>query len=159
TQVGRMLDALEKTGQRENTIVVFTTDHGEMLGDHGLVAKGCRFYEGAVHVPLLFSWPDRFRSGLVSRGLTELVDIVPTLLDCIGEPVPEHVQGRSLYRIATRQADPAKHHEFVRSEYHDAQRAPNASHANMLFDGQWKLVVYHDAGTGELYNLAEDPHE
>ena len=49
-QVGRTLDALERTGQLENTVVIFMSDHGEMLGDHGLTAKGCRFYEGAVRV-------------------------------------------------------------------------------------------------------------
>ncbi len=62
-QVGRMLAALEESGQRGNTIVIFTSDHGEMLGDHGLLWKGCRFYEGAVHVPLIFSWPGHFRGG------------------------------------------------------------------------------------------------
>ena len=79
--VGRMLRALEDTGQRANTLVVFTSDHGEMLGDHGLVLKGCRFYEGLVRVPLIWSWPERIRAGVVSDALVELTDIAPTLLD------------------------------------------------------------------------------
>ncbi len=58
--VGRLLDALEETGQRENTVFIFTSDHGEMLGDHGLLLKGCRFYEGLVRVPLIISWPGHF---------------------------------------------------------------------------------------------------
>ncbi len=58
--VGRLLDALEETGQRQNTVIIFTSDHGEMLGDHGLLLKGCRFYEGAVRVPLIISWPGQF---------------------------------------------------------------------------------------------------
>ncbi len=58
--VGRLLDALEETGQRENTVIIFTSDHGEMLGDHGLLLKGCRFYEGLVRVPLIISWPANF---------------------------------------------------------------------------------------------------
>ena len=58
--IGRLLDALEETGQRENTVIIFTSDHGEMLGDHGLLLKGCRFYEGLVRVPLIISWPDQF---------------------------------------------------------------------------------------------------
>ena len=58
--VGRLLDALEETGQRHNTVIIFTSDHGEMLGDHGLLLKGCRFYEGAVRVPLIISWPGQF---------------------------------------------------------------------------------------------------
>ena len=58
--IGRLLHALEETGQRENTVFIFTSDHGEMLGDHGLLLKGCRFYEGLVRVPLIISWPGRF---------------------------------------------------------------------------------------------------
>ena len=56
-QLGRILQVLEESGQRDNTIVVFTSDHGETLGDHGLVQMGCRFYEGLVRVPLIFSCP------------------------------------------------------------------------------------------------------
>lgn len=160
-QVGRMLDALEKTGQRENTIVLFHSDHGEMLGDHGLMAKGCRFYEGAVHVPLIFSWPARFHARGSASGLVELTDIVPTLLDAVGLPVPDYVEGRSLFPLLTGAAEPARHRPFVRSEYHDAivSRLPKPTHANMYFDGRWKLVVYHGLGVGELYDLTEDPHE
>ena len=55
-EFGRLLDFLDETGQRENTIVIFMSDHGEMLGDHGLVLKGCRFYEGLARVPLMISW-------------------------------------------------------------------------------------------------------
>lgn len=58
--IGRLLDALEETGQRENTVFIFTSDHGEMLGDHGLLLKGCRFYEGLVRVPMIISWPGHF---------------------------------------------------------------------------------------------------
>ncbi len=58
--VGRLLEALDETGQRENTVIIFTSDHGEMLGDHGLLLKGCRFYEGLVRVPLIISWPGHF---------------------------------------------------------------------------------------------------
>ena len=63
------------------------SDHGEMLGDHGLTAKGCRFYEGAVRVPLVISWPGRFRQGVVADGLAELTDLAPTLAELTGEPL------------------------------------------------------------------------
>jgi arylsulfatase A-like enzyme len=58
--VGRLLASLEETEQRENTVIIFTSDHGETLGDHGLLTKGCRFYEGSVRVPLIISWPGQF---------------------------------------------------------------------------------------------------
>ena len=158
-QVGRMLDALEATGQRENTIVIFTSDHGEMLGDHGLVLKGCRFYEGAIHVPLILSWPGRFQGGRRSDALVELTDIVPTLLEVLGLEIPGYVQGKSFLPILTGGAEGAAHRQFVRSEYHDALDRPYASHANMIFDGRFKLVVYHGHAVGELYDLQEDPSE
>ncbi|HEY63962.1 MAG TPA: sulfatase-like hydrolase/transferase [Caldilineae bacterium] len=158
-QVGRMLDALEASGQRENTIVIFTSDHGEMLGDHGLLFKGCRFYEGAVHVPLIISWPGHFQEGLRSEALVELVDIVPTLLEVVGLPVPGDMHGRSLLPILTGQVHPHHHRDFVLSEYHDALARPYASHGNMIFDGRYKLCIYHGREIGELYDLQEDPHE
>ena len=91
---GRIMRALEESGQIGNTIVVFHSDHGELLGDHGLVLKGCRFFEGLVHVPMIWSLPDRFCSGMVSEALVELVDIAPTLLEAAGLDMPEAMQGR-----------------------------------------------------------------
>ena len=158
-QLGRMLDALQESGQRENTIVIFTSDHGEMLGDHGLQWKGCRFYEGLVHVPLILSWPGHFREQLRSDALVELTDLVPTLAKAVGIETSPDVQGRSLLPILTGQAAPDRFRDFVRSEYHDALDRPHASHANMLFDGRFKLVVYHGHKVGELYDLEHDPHE
>ena len=65
--VGRLLEALERTGQRERTVIVFTSDHGEMLGDHGLLLKGCRFYEGLARVPLIWWGPGRWRPACAVR--------------------------------------------------------------------------------------------
>ncbi|MBN1249905.1 MAG: sulfatase-like hydrolase/transferase [Anaerolineae bacterium] len=158
-QVGRMLDTLEASGQRTNTIVIFTSDHGETLGDHGLLWKGCRFYESLVHVPLILSWPGHFEAGLQSNALVELTDIVPTLLDALHLPISPHVQGCSLLPVLTGSADPDRHREFVRSEYHDALDHRFASHATMLRNDRYKLAVYHGQDTGELYDLEEDPEE
>ena len=158
-QVGRMLQALVDSGQRENTIVIFTSDHGEMLGDHGLRLKGCRFYEGAVHIPLIISCPGLYAQGVRSDALVELTDLVPTLLDTIGLPIAEEIQGKSLLPILKGEADPSVHRDFVRCEYHDALDRNYASRANMLFDGRFKLVVYHGHDIGEIYDLENDPDE
>ena len=158
-QVGRLLDVLEATGQRENTLIIFTSDHGEMLGDHGLLWKGCRFYEGAVRVPLIFSWPGKFVAGVRSEALVGLIDIVPTLLETVGLPISSHIQGRSLVPLLSGTTDPTAHREFVRCEYHDALDRPYASHANMIRTERFKLVVYHGHEVGELYDLEEDPGE
>ncbi len=153
-EVGRILDALERTGQREDTLVIFMSDHGEMLGDHGLRIKGCRFYEGLVHVPLIVSWPGQLRAGLRSAALVELLDLAPTLLEATGLPIPAHMQGRSLLPLLTGQAEPDRHRE-----YHDALALPGGSRATMLRDERHKLVVYHGQRLGELYDLRDDPDE
>lgn len=158
-QLGRLLAALERTGQRENTVIIFMSDHGEMLGDHGLTHKGCRFYEGLVRVPLIIAWPGRFQSGLGSDALVELIDIAPTLLELAGLPVPDGVQGRSLLPILTGAAPPDHHRDFVRCEYYDALDEPHRSWGTMYRDRRWKLSVYHGTGLGELYDLERDPHE
>lgn len=164
--VGRMLAALERTAQRENTVVIFTSDHGEALGDHGLLLKGCRFYEGLVRVPLIFACPGRFQAGLVSNALVELTDIAPTLLEMCGLAVPERMQGRSLSPILTGESDPHQHRDFVRSEYYRALN-PEVPHrpdfggtyATMIRDVRYKLVAYHGHEIGELFDLEADPGE
>ncbi|MGD9046421.1 MAG: sulfatase-like hydrolase/transferase [Anaerolineae bacterium] len=164
--VGRLMAALERTGQTENTIVLFTSDHGEALGDHGLLLKGCRFYEGSVRVPLIISWPGHFQAGLVSEALVELTDITPTLLEACGLPVPERMGGRSLLPLLTGQVDPNRHRDFVRSEYYRALNpdVPGRSdfqgtYGTMIRDDRYKLVVYHGHDVGELFDLETDPWE
>jgi len=158
-QVGRVIEALEDTGQRQNTVVIFTSDHGEMLGDHGLIQKGCRFYEGQVRVPLIFSWPGHLREGLQSPALVELVDQTPTLLELAGLDVPERLHGQSLLPILTGDRAADHHRDAVRCEYYDALDLPNGTLATMYRDERHKLVVYHGHGLGELYDLVADPGE
>lgn len=158
-QLGRLLEVLERTGQRERTVIIFTSDHGEMLGDHGLVFKGCRFYEGLTRVPLLWSWPGRFQAGRRSAALVELIDIAPTLLELASLPVPPAMQGRSLLPLLTGRAPVDTHRSFVRCEYYDALGAADHSFATMYREHRWKLVTYHGHDLGELYDLDADPHE
>ena len=82
-----------------NTVVIFSSDHGESLGDHGLLEKGCRFYEGLVRVPLIFSLPGEYQSGLRSNALVELIDKTATIADIAGLQQPESMQGKSLLPI------------------------------------------------------------
>jgi arylsulfatase len=161
-QFGRILTAIEATGQAENTVVLFTSDHGEMLGDHGLMQKGCRFYDGLTRVPMIWSAPGRFAARR-SADLVELTDIAPTLLDLAGVNVPQEMQGKSLLPLLSSEDHPT-HRQFVRTEYlnalwHDPAGPRRTSHATMYHDARWKLVIYHSHGLGELYDLAEDPGE
>lgn len=158
-EFGRLLDYLDASGQRENTIVIFMSDHGEALGDHGLRLKGCRFYEGSMRVPLLISWPAGFKGGHQCDDLVELTDIVPTIYDLAGLAIPDWVQGRSLAPVLRGQHSESAGRSHVRAEAYDVIDFPDNTEATMYCDGTWKLVTYHGKGIHELYNLAEDPWE
>ncbi|HEX2555711.1 MAG TPA: sulfatase-like hydrolase/transferase [Microvirga sp.] len=160
-QLGRIIEVLRATGQLDNTIILFHSDHGEMLGDHGLVLKGCRFFEGLVHVPLIFSWPERFQTGLQSEALVELVDLAPTLLEAAGIDIPARMQGRSLLPILSGSAPLHSHKPHVVSQYWDGLALPDSdhSHASMFFDGRYKSVCYHGHDLGEIFDLVNDPGE
>ena len=162
--VGRMLDALERSGQLKDTVIIFTSDHGEMLGDHGLLLKGCRFYEGLVRVPLIISWPERFLSGMRRQALVELIDIAPTLLELAGLPIPKRMQGMSLGNLLRDANATDRHRDAVRCEYYRALNPAvreniNGAYATMIRDERYKLVVYHGHGIGELFDLESDPDE
>lgn len=158
TEVGRMLQALEETGQADNTIVIFMSDHGEMLGDHGIYLKGPYFYDGLTRVPLMIRWPGRFQAGRKVDALVELVDLAPTLLEAAGIPVPAGMQGRSLTPLLTGATQ--QHRDSVYMEYLDA----NATYEiPPMITGvrteRYKLNFYDKPRTGELYDLQKDPNE
>lgn len=162
--VGRMLDALDRTGQRENTIVVFMSDHGELLGDHGIYLKGPHFYDPAVRVPLVLSGPG-IRESTVETSLVELTDLTPTLLDAAGFEHHPGIQGESLWPRLSEDRDDGHadgpHRESVYSEYYHSMPwhddpAPNAT---MVRTDRHKLVKMHGRRVGELYDLGADPEE
>ena len=101
-EFGRLVDYLDATGQRENTIIIFMSDHGEMLGDHGLLLKGCRLYEGLVRVPLMISWAGHFQQDVVSDALVELIDLVPTFYDVLQMEIPYFVAGKIIAAVVNR---------------------------------------------------------
>lgn len=159
-QIGRLVNYLDETGQRENTIIIFHSDHGELLGDHGQILKGGHFYEGLVHVPLIISCPDRLLKNVQSQALVELVDVAPTILDLVGIDVPNRMQGKSLLSILDGQCSPDIHKESVYCEYYNSLPGVHQGVcATMYFDGRYKMVVYHGSDVGELYDLHSDPDE
>ena len=163
--VGRLLELLEETGERENTLVVFMSDHGEIGGDHGLEVTGCRFYERLVRVPLIMSLPGRFESGLRSDALVELVDVAPTILELAGIPLPERMEGRSLLPILQGEKSPGHHRDFVRCEYYNTldmigtDIKLKGSYGTMIRERRYKCALYHGHDYGELYDLESDPWE
>jgi arylsulfatase len=163
TQFGRIIDHLSETGEIENTLVIFTSDHGEMLGDHGLIYKGCKFFEGLVHVPLILSMPGTYLENERREALVETIDIAPTLLEAAGIDLPYYMQGKSLQTLLTDSKAEDCHKDVVVTDFNDSLGTSDVDHytqATMTFDGRYKLAVYHSHdGLGELYDLEKDPGE
>jgi arylsulfatase len=160
-QLARILSVLKETGQRRRTVVIFTSDHGEALGDHGLMYKGCRFYEGLVRVPLIVDWPGQIESGWVCDELVELLDLTSTLMEMTGLECPRYMQGNSLLPAMRRL--PHSQRTFVRSEYFDALdpqfTGGSGTFGTMYRTRTHKLCMYHDKRLGELYDMQRDPWE
>lgn len=158
TEMGHMLQILDETGQVDNTIVIFMSDHGEMLGDHGIYLKGPYFYDCLTRVPLIIRWPKHFQAGRKVNALVELVDIVPTLLEAAGVPIPPGVQGRSLMPLLTGKS--TTHRDSVYMEFYNANfNYPIAPMITAVRTEQWKLNFCDNAKYGELYDLQNDPGE
>ena len=144
-QVGRVLDELERLGLRESTAIVFTTDHGYHLGEHGFWQKG-NLHEEVVRVPLIFSVPG-IKPGR-SSSLVELMDFYPTCTDFLGLPTPESLQGKSLMPLLH---DPkAKVRETALSIHNRV--------GGGLRSATWHYMKYGDKGE-ELYDMVKDPHQ
>ncbi len=149
-QVGRILQAIDTTPLRENTLVIYTSDHGEMAGHHGIWQKQC-FYEPAVKVPLMLRLPSG-ETGRVAENVS-LVDVLPTLLEVAGLEIPSDLPGDSLLGIARHQANEATRAVF--SEYHHMGML-NAGF--MLKRGNYKLCHYVGSEP-QLFNVDIDPLE
>ncbi len=163
-QLGRILDTLDRTGQRDNTIVIFHADHGELLGDHGLYLKGPYFYDPAVRVPLIMNWPGGLPAGRRIDGLVELVDLAPTLLELTGADPEPGMQGRSLLPMINDPSGEPAGRDDVYAEYYNACQDHHGERAyvTMVRTAEHKIIVQHGAGGGvggELYDLVEDPGE
>jgi len=149
-QVGRLSGELKRLGMAENTLVLFTADHGNMLGDRGRWFKGLQ-YEGSARVPLLWRGPkgSKENGGRTVNQVIENTDLMPSILEAAGLPVPEGVQGRSFLKLA-RGGDPRW-----------KNRCFSQLRSGMLLDGPFKYIDNSLDGTGsrELYDLANDPKE
>jgi len=161
----RILEELDVQQLSDRTLVVFTSDHGELLGDHQLLLKGPLFYEGAVRVPLILRWPGHLPRGARRGELVQWLDLCATLVDAAGLPRMARDQGQSLLPLARGDAD-APVRGWALSEYRNSGHPYDPPvHATMLRSEHYKLVVHHGAPatgrtrTGELYDLAADPHE
>jgi arylsulfatase len=152
-QINRFLEALRVFDLYDNTYFCFVADHGELLGDHHMFRK-CLPYEGSARVPFILRGPhdSGIRRGAACNALVELRDVMPTLLDCAGLPIPESVEGHSLLPIARGEA------EGVRSTLHSEHTLFGQS-IQWLTDGHEKYIWFSQTGQEQLFNLDDDPQE
>ncbi len=154
-EVGRIIHTLKETGQYENTIIVFTSDHGDMLGGHGLITKGVgTSYEEVYNIPLIIRVPEMTNGCEDDQALTSLVDLAPTLLDLCGAEPLGSAQGKSL---CPRLEGKANAHEY-RDAYAEFFGQRFVYTQRIVWHDNWKYV-FNPGGIDELYNLEEDPHE
>lgn len=156
--VGRMLAALESSGQLEDTIVVFTADHGDMFGDHGFMLKGGFLFEGTTRVPLVISRPGA--TGARTPSLASSLDIGSTILDLVGVESYEGVQGVSLVPLLEDTQAEVRDHVLIEEDVPDYGLWSNAvpEHSRTVVTSDARMTRY-STGEGELYDLSADRGE
>jgi arylsulfatase A-like enzyme/Flp pilus assembly protein TadD len=154
TQLARLWDFLDRNGLRDNLFLIFTSDHGESLGEHEETTHGFFVYQAALHVPLIIATPFPELRGRISSETVGLVDVMPTVCEMAGIPIPAEVQGRSLvpsFFVPGAAADRLAYSETFYPRYHYGW-----SDLRSVQDGRFKLIL---APVPELYDLDRDPGE
>lgn len=153
--IGLVLEELQRLGLAENTVVVYTADHGEMAAEQGTWTKFTLNYEGTVHIPLMIRMPGVLPKGVVVDELVGLVDLLPTLCEVTGQPVPEKVQGTSLLALA--QGKPVEWRDVIFSEIGYPGRA--AGRCVLARTHSHALIQHENYGQPfvELFDLKKDP--
>lgn len=147
-QVGKIIYALKEKGMLDNTVVIFTSDHGEMLGDHRLCFKGT-FYDCVTNMPFIITLPGNTQSGEKKLQMVNAIDIMPTVLQLAGLSIPKSVQGKSLLPLLGRNSA-FNEREEIFMEFIDDRRAIRTMDT---------LFVWHGYNAkGELYDLKSDPY-
>lgn len=152
-EIGRILGSLDRLGVAENTLVVFTTDHGHFLGQHGLIAKCIHHYEDLLRIPFLVRWPGRVPAGKTSDAIQNLVDLAPSFLDAAGVEVPGVMTGVS--QLETWGGGEAVRRHSITENRHTRTKM----HLRTYVNQRYKLTVYRQGEDGELFDLDADPGE
>ncbi len=152
--IGQILDRLEALGLVENTVVVFTTDHGHFFGQHGLTAKGAFHYEDMIRVPFFVRWPGRVAAGRRSAALQSLVDLPVTFLSLAGIPVPRTMTGVDQAAVWRGERPQARDHVVVENRHQ-----PTTINLKTYVDARHKITVYYRQPYGEIFDLEADPGE
>jgi arylsulfatase A-like enzyme len=154
--IGKVLDALDEMDLADNTIVIYTTDHGDMCGGHRMVDKHYIMYDDVVRVPLIMRWPGVIPQGTCSYEFVyNALDLPPTILSALGMDVPDFFQGRSMLPILRGEDIPDWREEVV-STYNGQQFGLYTQ--RMIRTRKWKYI-WNTTDVDELYDLANDPNE
>lgn len=151
-QVGRILDALRESGRLEETLVIFTSDHGDFGTGYGIIGKSWNMIDPLVRIPLLVRLPGG-RSGEAEPAFAENIDLLPTLLEYAGVAIPSYVQGRSLLPLLKGETTLHKEESFAFNTYQDSSVKLAQS---TIRRGPWRLIVCED-GPDQLYHAERDP--
>jgi len=154
-KIGQIISVLDQKGYLENSIIVFTSDHGDNLGDHGCIQKW-NMYEPSVNVPLIFWSPKYVPVGKISDELVQLFDVAPTLLEKTGVPIPESWEAESLWPVIRGESGGR---DVVYSELARDHIQLTSEYIIMRKDKEYKLVWYTDDTYGELFDVQNDPYE
>lgn len=156
--IGRILDRLEQLGLAQNTVVIFTSDHGDFMGDHGLLLKGPLHYSGLIRVPLIWREPD-VRDRRRIRGLASTIDIPASIIARAGLEPFNGMQGRSLMPLMEGDGD-GRECVLIEDEAHGrCVGLEGRLKLRSLVDGRFRMSLYSEQDWGELYDLTEDPEE
>jgi arylsulfatase len=155
-KVGQILQCLEDRGYLEDAVVIFTSDHGDALGEHGHSQKWS-MYESVTRVPLVVWSPACFRGGRTVEALCQLIDVGPAILELAGVALPEPMEARSLLPVLQDQAWDAR--TYVFAEHGRDGILQEAQFVTMVRDRDWKLVHFLDETFGQLFDLRNDPTE
>ncbi len=149
-QLGRVLDKLDERGLTDNTLVIFTSDHGDMAGAHGCIGKSISsYFDDLVRIPLSMRLPGRIKPGTIVDRPVSQIDFMPTILDYLGQSVPEGIHGRSMRPLV----------EGRDVEWRDHAFCQRANHSRMLRTERYKYSFGPRQRMVALYDLKEDPHE
>ena len=152
--IGSILDKLDELGLAEDTIVVFTTDHGHFIGQHGLIAKGAFHYEDLLKLPFIVRYPQEVAAGATSHAMQSLVDLAPTFLKFAGVPIPGAMTGKDQSEVWLGNQEKVRTN--IICEFH---HEPTTVNLRTYVNERYKITVYYNQEYGEMFDLAEDPNE
>lgn len=167
-EIGRIMNKIQELNMQENTIIIFMTDHGDMMGDHWMLRKGPFHFEGLLKIPFIWSWPGHFEEGIKTQGLASQIDFAPTILDLCGVEIP---QGKVPPKVEADKMPEPWPGKSLKPQLEGMVKSLNdyvivendedyiGLRVRSFITDRYKLTIYPGQIYGELFDLKEDPNE